>query len=41
LPGLTRRSIASMKRFVAMDARVKPGHDDSRIRIAEAEGRNA
>ena len=25
LPGLTRQSIAAMKRFVSMDARVKPG----------------
>jgi len=29
---LTRQSIASMKRFVSMDARVKPGHNEPSIR---------
>src|SRR5262249_37614308 len=29
LPGLTRQSIV-MKRFLSMDARVKPAHDQSR-----------
>jgi len=29
LPGLTRQSIALKKLSFAMDARVKPGHDES------------
>jgi hypothetical protein len=28
LPGLTRQSIESARIFFAMDARVKPAHDD-------------